>query len=263
MASKSTARPSPTPLRRRINVLECTRRSISTAGASTRNGEEDEDADSPPTFDDPESPDYEHEQMEDEEADELGGMQSTDTQAEEEREAEDGEAEFEDHDVPAPRPWDKPSIPVLLALAPPIGNWFTGDDHLKDLLLLLFAKFPSPPTTPRARAAHSSPPSEIRLRSQPHAQSTNSALSKSSYYSASSPPRSCVRSCHCPGQARTPVNQFRGSAPPSSPSQQPSALSASSSRVSHRAPAPSTPSFIHPTLPPPPALPLMSLPTPK
>ncbi|KAJ7833004.1 hypothetical protein B0H14DRAFT_2801682, partial [Mycena olivaceomarginata] len=26
----------------------------------------------------------------------------------------------------------KPSVPVLLALAPPIGNWLTGGDHLKD-----------------------------------------------------------------------------------------------------------------------------------
>ncbi|KAF8207500.1 hypothetical protein K438DRAFT_1755540 [Mycena galopus ATCC 62051] len=110
-------------------------------GSSTRNGEEDEEADSPPTlFEDPESPDYEHE-MEGEEEDEQGGLHSTYTQAEEEREAEDGEAEFEDHDVPAPRPWYKPSIPVLLALAPPIGNRLTGGDHLKDLLLLLLLIF--------------------------------------------------------------------------------------------------------------------------
>ncbi|KAJ7477948.1 hypothetical protein B0H11DRAFT_2234285 [Mycena galericulata] len=31
----------------------------------------------------------------------------------------------------------KPSLPVLLALAPPIGNWLTGGDYVKDLLLLL------------------------------------------------------------------------------------------------------------------------------
>ncbi|KAF8178965.1 hypothetical protein K438DRAFT_1257174 [Mycena galopus ATCC 62051] len=141
MASESTARLPPTPLRRRMYLLKRTSRSISTAGSSTRNGEEDEDADSPPTlFEDPESPDYEHE-MEGEEEDEQGGPHSTYTQAEEEGEAEDGEADFEDHDVPAPRPWYKPSIPVLLALAPPIGNWLTGGDHLKDLLLLLLLIF--------------------------------------------------------------------------------------------------------------------------
>ncbi|KAJ7657693.1 hypothetical protein DFH06DRAFT_1196946, partial [Mycena polygramma] len=42
---------------------------------------------------------------------------------------------------PDARPWYKPSIPVLLALAPPIGNWLTGGDHLKDLLLLLLLVF--------------------------------------------------------------------------------------------------------------------------
>ncbi|KAJ7500828.1 hypothetical protein B0H11DRAFT_2225213 [Mycena galericulata] len=40
-----------------------------------------------------------------------------------------------------PRPWYQPSLPVLLALAPPIGNWLTGGDHVKDLLLLLLLVF--------------------------------------------------------------------------------------------------------------------------
>jgi hypothetical protein len=30
---------------------------------------------------------------------------------------------------------------VLLALAPPTGNWLTGGDHVKDLLLLLLLVF--------------------------------------------------------------------------------------------------------------------------
>ncbi|KAJ7795317.1 hypothetical protein B0H14DRAFT_107193 [Mycena olivaceomarginata] len=54
------------------------------------------------------------------------------------RHEEDEDEDEEDyHDTPAPHPWYKPSVPVLLALAPPIGNWLTGGDHLKDLLLLL------------------------------------------------------------------------------------------------------------------------------
>jgi hypothetical protein len=44
----------------------------------------------------------------------------------------DGEEDY--HDTPAPHAWYRPSVPVLLALAPPIGNWLTGGDHLKDLL---------------------------------------------------------------------------------------------------------------------------------
>ncbi|KAJ7691103.1 hypothetical protein B0H14DRAFT_3175693 [Mycena olivaceomarginata] len=56
-----------------------------------------------------------------------------------EDEDEGGEEHF--HDTPAPHAWYKPSVPVLLALAPPIGNWLTGGDHVKDLLLLLLLVF--------------------------------------------------------------------------------------------------------------------------
>ncbi|KAJ7438061.1 hypothetical protein FB451DRAFT_1416501 [Mycena latifolia] len=35
----------------------------------------------------------------------------------------------------------KPSYPVLLALAPPVGNWLIGGDHLRDALLLLLLVF--------------------------------------------------------------------------------------------------------------------------
>ncbi|KAJ6458828.1 hypothetical protein C8R47DRAFT_1226857 [Mycena vitilis] len=56
---------------------------------------------------------------------------------------EEDEVEREGYDTLDARPWYKPSIPVLLALAPPIGNWLTGGDHLrlKDLLLLLLLVF--------------------------------------------------------------------------------------------------------------------------
>ncbi|KAJ7789814.1 hypothetical protein B0H14DRAFT_3161836 [Mycena olivaceomarginata] len=59
---------------------------------------------------------------------------------EDEDEDEDG-GEEDYHDTPAPHPWYKPSVPVLLALAPLIGSWLTGGDHVKDLLLLLLLVF--------------------------------------------------------------------------------------------------------------------------
>ncbi|KAJ7833010.1 hypothetical protein B0H14DRAFT_3142700 [Mycena olivaceomarginata] len=61
---------------------------------------------------------------------------------EDEDEDEDSDGGEEHYpDTPAPHPWYKPSVPVLLALAPPIGNWLTGGDHVKDLLLLLLVVF--------------------------------------------------------------------------------------------------------------------------
>ncbi|KAJ7435315.1 hypothetical protein FB451DRAFT_1309697 [Mycena latifolia] len=38
-------------------------------------------------------------------------------------------------------PWYKSSHPVLLALTPPLDNWLTCDDHLRDALLLLLLIF--------------------------------------------------------------------------------------------------------------------------
>ncbi|KAK7022514.1 hypothetical protein R3P38DRAFT_2961237 [Favolaschia claudopus] len=52
----------------------------------------------------------------------------------------DETGEIDDEDGAA-RPWYKPSLPIILALAPPIGNWLTGGDHLKDLVLLLLLIF--------------------------------------------------------------------------------------------------------------------------
>ncbi|KAK7022509.1 hypothetical protein R3P38DRAFT_2961206, partial [Favolaschia claudopus] len=49
--------------------------------------------------------------------------------------------EIDDDEHGPPRPWYKPSLPIILALAPPIGNWLTGGDHLKDLILLLLLIF--------------------------------------------------------------------------------------------------------------------------
>ncbi|KAK6977231.1 hypothetical protein R3P38DRAFT_3295541 [Favolaschia claudopus] len=49
--------------------------------------------------------------------------------------------EIDDDEHGPPRPWYKPSLPIILALAPPIGNWLTGGDHLKDLVLLLLLIF--------------------------------------------------------------------------------------------------------------------------
>ncbi|KAK7030036.1 hypothetical protein R3P38DRAFT_3188980 [Favolaschia claudopus] len=49
--------------------------------------------------------------------------------------------EMDDDEHGPPRPWYKPSLPIVFALAPPIGNWLTGGDHLKDLLLLLLLIF--------------------------------------------------------------------------------------------------------------------------
>ncbi|KAJ7787545.1 hypothetical protein B0H14DRAFT_3892996 [Mycena olivaceomarginata] len=77
---------------------------------------------------------------EDEEAAETVAHHEEDAREEEEEEDED-EDEEDYHDTPAPHPWYKPSVPVLLALAPPIGNWLTGGDHVKDLLLLLLLVF--------------------------------------------------------------------------------------------------------------------------
>ncbi|KAK6977246.1 hypothetical protein R3P38DRAFT_3476671 [Favolaschia claudopus] len=49
--------------------------------------------------------------------------------------------EMDDDEHGPPRPWYKPSLPIVFALAPPIGNWITGGDHLKDLVLLLLLIF--------------------------------------------------------------------------------------------------------------------------
>jgi hypothetical protein len=129
-------------------------RSFTTAESSTRNGdvEDDEDefelgsagegdnAQSPPTS-------FEAGYDEDDAQEEAGSVAETAARHEEDGREEDDEDSDENgseehyHDTPAPHPWYKPSVPVLLALAPPIGNWLTGGDHVKDLLLLLLLVF--------------------------------------------------------------------------------------------------------------------------
>jgi hypothetical protein len=111
------------------------RRSFTTAESSTDDefelGSEGEgdNAQSPPTS-------FEG-WYEDEEAAETVSHHEEGAREEEDEDEDSDGGEEHYHDTPAPHAWYKPSFPVLLALAPPIGNWLTGGDHVKDLLLLL------------------------------------------------------------------------------------------------------------------------------
>ncbi|KAK7030040.1 hypothetical protein R3P38DRAFT_3353840 [Favolaschia claudopus] len=59
-----------------------------------------------------------------------------------EKAAPDDEAgDIDDHEHGPPRPGYKLSLPIVFALAPPIGNWLTGGYHLRDLVLLLLLIF--------------------------------------------------------------------------------------------------------------------------
>jgi hypothetical protein len=125
-------------------------RSFTTAGWSTRNGDvednDDEfelgsagngegDAKSRPTSFEAGYDDEEGSGAETAARHEEAGREEED----EDQDEDGGEEPY--HDTPTPHPWYKPSVPVLIALAPPIGNWLTGGDHLKDLLLLLLLVF--------------------------------------------------------------------------------------------------------------------------
>ncbi|KAJ7127316.1 hypothetical protein C8R43DRAFT_700678 [Mycena crocata] len=151
---ESSSRVSATPLRRRMGILERASRSFTTADSSTRNGDAEDSGDemlplpSPPT-----SFEYAYNDDEEEAEEEGEEQEHIDVSVEEEgvagapapflqeqgpedrHEDEGGESEHQ------ARAWYQPSLPVLLALAPPIGNWLTGGDHLKDLLLLLLLVF--------------------------------------------------------------------------------------------------------------------------
>ncbi|KAJ7875476.1 hypothetical protein B0H14DRAFT_3130660 [Mycena olivaceomarginata] len=148
MSSSARAPPATNPLRRRMHLLErAASRSFTTAESSTRNGDVEDDDDefelgSAGEGDNAQSPPTSFEGgYDDEEAAETVAHHEEDAREEdEEDEASDG-GEDHYHDTPAPHPWYKPSVPVLLALAPPIGNWLTGGDHVKDLLLLLLLVF--------------------------------------------------------------------------------------------------------------------------
>jgi hypothetical protein len=133
-----------------MHLLECpASRSFTTVESSMRNGDVEDDEDefelgSEGEGDNAQSPLTSFEAGYD--AEEAGSRAETaarykgDGQEEEDDEGEDEDEEHY-HDTPAPHPWYKPSVPVLLALAPPIGNWLTGGDHVKDLLLLLLLVF--------------------------------------------------------------------------------------------------------------------------
>ncbi|KAJ7318358.1 hypothetical protein DFH08DRAFT_1086595 [Mycena albidolilacea] len=163
-------------------------RAFTTAESSTRNGdvEDDEDefelgsedegdnAQSPPT-----SLEAEYDDEEAGSGAETAARHEGDGREEEDEEKE-GEDEEDYHDTPAPHAWYKPSVPVLLALAPPIGNWLTRGDHVKDLLLLLLLVFylhqivevPWFSTTPPApRDASPIPIPALRARCAARAQS--------------------------------------------------------------------------------------------
>ncbi|KAF7344929.1 OTU domain-containing protein [Mycena venus] len=291
--STTSARPSSStsnPLRRRIHLLEraasasASHRSFSvnTADSSTRNGDaESEDLDerslpSPPTsfeagYDEDEDGEEEGERpgQGDDGAEPLTELQEAD---EDENEGDgDGDGGHEEEYItPDPRPWYKPSIPVLLALAPPIGNWLTGGDHLKDLLLLLLLVFylhqlvevpwslyhaarprrPPPPPPPHPHL-HPHPTPRVLTPKPPHPPSARS--SSSSSLPASSSPRSASSSfgpsppsppAACP--ARNSASPSRGSARPSSRSSPPFGPSANSSRASLPALPPCTPSCTSP-----------------
>ncbi|KAJ7693115.1 hypothetical protein B0H14DRAFT_3905950 [Mycena olivaceomarginata] len=121
-------------------------RAFTTAESSTRNGDVEDDDDefelgSAGEGDNARSPPTSFEaEYNDEEVAETVAHHEEDAREEDDSEDEDG-GEEDYHDTPAPHPWYKPSVPVLLALAPPIGNWLTGGDHVKDLLLLLLLVF--------------------------------------------------------------------------------------------------------------------------
>ncbi|KAJ7795331.1 hypothetical protein B0H14DRAFT_3554788 [Mycena olivaceomarginata] len=171
--------------RRTRSAAGCTsssvRRSFTTAESSTDDefelGSEGEgdNAQSPPTS-------FEG-GYEDEEAAETVSHHEEDAREEEDEDEDSDGGEEDYHDTPAPHPWYKPSVPVLLALAPPIGNWLTGGDHVKDLLLLLLLVFylhqivegsplvllpRRPPPRPPARVTPTPTPAHIpALRARP------------------------------------------------------------------------------------------------
>ncbi|KAJ7085448.1 hypothetical protein B0H15DRAFT_846967 [Mycena belliarum] len=140
MTGESSARLSSTPLRRRMHILERASRSFTTADSSTRFGDNETD-DMEPLPSPPTSHEFVYEEDEDEEDQ---GSSAEDGHGSAQAAAPFAEKHQDEHDAYPPpefHPWYKPSLPVLLALVPPIGNWLTGGDHLKDLLLLLLLVF--------------------------------------------------------------------------------------------------------------------------
>jgi hypothetical protein len=126
-------------------------RSFTTAESSTRNGDVDDndefelgnegEGDNAPSQSPPTSAEAEYDDEDAGGGAETAARHEGDAREEEEDEEDEDEDKEDYHDTPALHPWYKPSVPVLLALAPPIGNWLTGGDHVKDLLLLFLLVF--------------------------------------------------------------------------------------------------------------------------
>ncbi|KAJ7787551.1 hypothetical protein B0H14DRAFT_3505348 [Mycena olivaceomarginata] len=159
-SASAPAPPASNPLQRRTHLRErAASRSFTTAESSTRNGEVEDDDDefelgSAGEGDNAQSPPPSFEAG-------TGGRRTRRIQ-------------IQMKSTTTIRP-PRPPSPVLLALAPPIGNWFTGGDHVKDLLLVFYLQIievpwslyhaarprrppapretnPDPPTSPALRA---------------------------------------------------------------------------------------------------------------
>ncbi|KAJ7737178.1 hypothetical protein DFH07DRAFT_985756 [Mycena maculata] len=144
MVVETSARVSSTPLRRRMHILERASHSFTTAESTTRNGDaDDESEDMPPLPSPPTSHEYGYDEEEEEEQEQVSNGEDAGTSGTPQSAASFAKThkEDEEHPLHTPGPWYKPSYPVLFALVSPIGNWLTGGDHLKDLVLLLLLVF--------------------------------------------------------------------------------------------------------------------------
>ncbi|KAF7314401.1 OTU domain-containing protein [Mycena kentingensis (nom. inval.)] len=136
------------PLRRRTHMLNSSRGSFTSAGSSTVRAESeavDQDREtlpSPPTsfVEEDEDADAEYD-GDGEEQGSPGTAREFPRGASPESDADEDEEQDEEDPEPERRPWYKPSLPVVLALSPALGNWLTGGDYLKDLLLLILLIF--------------------------------------------------------------------------------------------------------------------------
>ncbi|CAK5271003.1 unnamed protein product [Mycena citricolor] len=159
MAGKSSARDGSGEhvLRQRMHILDRASRSL-IAGEPSRSGkahevpenhaEELRSLPSPPTsfaydyMEEEDEDDYEDEGSEHHHqhgSGEEGGYTHRPTSNEAAETRADAEREHDDDD--SSRPWYRPSLPVVLALVPAVGNWFTGGDHIKDVLVFLLLIF--------------------------------------------------------------------------------------------------------------------------
>ncbi|KAJ6617181.1 hypothetical protein B0H10DRAFT_2034435 [Mycena sp. CBHHK59/15] len=132
MSAETIARVSVSALRRRIHMLGgASARSLASTDTLTVRSDFIGAGPAEDAFTSP-ATSYEYDECDDEIEEEVsdGGGETAELNYEEEL-----------SDPPAPPAWYQPSLPVLAALAPPIGNWLTGGDHVKDLMLLLLLVF--------------------------------------------------------------------------------------------------------------------------